>query len=117
MDIITQKMRFRESLLKYAERHGVKTAMLKYNVHKSYIYRWRSRWLASNRDIHSLQDKSKKPRSSPRLHTEAENKIIRNLARRNPNIGQPELWFKLRERGYSRSPSGLAKALKRLGLR
>jgi hypothetical protein len=41
--------------------------------------------------------------------------MIRNLRRRNPNIGLTDLWHKLRQKGYTRSQMGLNKALRRLG--
>lgn len=44
-------MRFRQSLLNYAEKHGVTKAAIKYNVNCRYIYRWKRRY---NGDIQSL---------------------------------------------------------------
>lgn len=45
-------MRFRQSLLSYAEEHGVTKAAIKYNVNRQYIYRWKRR---DNGDIQSLE--------------------------------------------------------------
>ena len=42
-------------------------------------------------------------------------KQIRNMRRRNPNAGIVVLWVKLRQKGYSRSISGLLKVLKASG--
>ena len=114
---ITQEMRFRESLMKFTEKHGVQQAMRKYNKSKSYIYFWRVRWLAGDKNIESLRECSRRPDSSPRQHTQDEEKLIKDLCRRNPNIGEVDLWYKLRSRGYTRSLSGLSKALHRLGIR
>ena len=44
-------MRFRQSLLNYAEKHSVTKAAIKYNVNCRYIYRWKRRY---NGDIQSL---------------------------------------------------------------
>ena len=44
MAIITQDMRFRLSLIKYAEKHGVTKAALKYKTNRQYIYRWKNRY-------------------------------------------------------------------------
>ena len=41
---ITQDMRYRQSLLKFADKYGVSRASRKYNKSRSYIYFWRSRW-------------------------------------------------------------------------
>ena len=44
-------MKFRQSLLSYAEKHGITQAAIKYNVNRQYIYRWKRRY---NGDIQSL---------------------------------------------------------------
>lgn len=44
MASITQDMRFRLSLIKYAEKHGVTKAALKYKTNRQYIYRWKNRY-------------------------------------------------------------------------
>jgi hypothetical protein len=116
MPSITQSMRYRESLLKYAEKHGVAKASRKYNEYPSYIYFWRARWQEGGRSLESLKSQSRKPHSHPNQHTDEELTQIKNLRRRNPNIGLIDLWLKLRARGYSRSVAGLAKSLKRLNL-
>ena len=41
---ITQDMRYRQSMMKYAEKYGVSQASRKYNKSRSYIYFWRARW-------------------------------------------------------------------------
>ena len=51
MNTVTQTMRFRQSLLNYAEKHSVTKAAIKYNVNCRYIYRWKRRY---NGDIQSL---------------------------------------------------------------
>ena len=113
MDIITQNMRFRQSLIKYAEKNGVAKASLKYNKSRSYIYFWLKRWDGS---IESLAEKSKKPHSHPSQHTEEEIKMIRNYRRRNPELGLTELWHRLRKNGYTRRPESLYRVMKKLGL-
>ena len=41
---ITQDMKYRQTLMKYAEKYGVARASRKYNKSRSYIYYWRQRW-------------------------------------------------------------------------
>ena len=41
MNTVTQKMKFRQSLIKYAEKYGVTKAAIKYNVNRQYVYRWK----------------------------------------------------------------------------
>lgn len=55
-------MRYRESLIKYALKHGVSKASRVYNTNRQYIYRWKNRY---NGDIRSLANQSKKPKSHP----------------------------------------------------
>ena len=105
-------MRFRESLLRYTERNGVQKAAIKYNVNRQYVYRWMKRYDGT---LESLADRSHRPKSHPNQHTEAEIKLIRDMRRRNPNTGLVVFWVKLRQRGYTRSITGLYRMLRRLG--
>ena len=113
---ITQEMKYRMSAIKNAERFGVQRAALNCHTSPASIYRWRKMLKEGNGDIRALGSKSRRPKSHPNAHTEAELKLIRDLRRRNPNIGLQDLWIKLRERGYTRSQPALLKALKRLKL-
>ncbi len=110
---ITQDMNYRQSLMKYAEKYGVKRASRKYNKSRSYIYFWRARWDGT---VNSLACQSKRPHGHPRQHTEEELKLIRNMRRRNPKLGLTELWFRLKERGYSRCVESLYRIMRREGL-
>ena len=51
---ITQNMRYRQSLISYALKHGVSSAAGKYNRCRSYIYYWLKRYDGT---IESLADK------------------------------------------------------------
>ena len=62
-------MKFRESLLRYAEKNGVTKAAIKYNVNRQYVYRWKKR---HDGTIESLADKSHQPKSHPKQHTQEE---------------------------------------------
>lgn len=113
MNSITQDMKFRYSLMRYAEKYGVARASRKYNKAKSYIYFWKARFDGS---IESLACRSCRPHSHPRQHTEAELKLIRDMRRRNPKLGIVELWSRLRKRGYNRCLESLWRVLRREGL-
>ena len=112
MNTVTQTMRFRQSLLNYAEKHGVTKAAIKYNVNRQYIYRWKRRY---NGDIQSLANRSHRPHHHPNQHTEEELHKIANSRRRNPNTGLVVLRVKLRRSGYTRSITGLYRVLRRQG--
>ncbi len=68
---------------------------------RSYIYFWKARWDGT---VESLACQSRRPHSHPNQHTEAELKLIRDMRRRNPALGMTELWYRLKQRGYTRRP-------------
>ena len=113
MASITQDMRFRLSLIKYAETYGVTKAAIKYKTNRQYIYRWKTRY---NGSIESLRDRSRRPHHHPNQHTPDEIKLISDMRRRNPHSGLVVFWVKLRQRGYSRSISGLYRFLRKHGI-
>ena len=84
MGSITQDIRFRLSLIKYAEKHGVTKAALKYKTNRQYIYRWKNQYDGS---WDSLRNRSRRPHSHPNQHTPEEIKLILDMRRRNPNAG------------------------------
>lgn len=106
-------MKYRQSLMKYAEKYGVSRASRKYNRSSSYIYFWKKRWDGS---VESLACQSRRPHHHPNQHTEEELKLIQDMRRRNPSLGLTELWFRLKKRGYTRRPESLYRVLRRLGL-
>lgn len=112
MNSITQDMKYRQSLINYAEKYGVSQASRKYNKARSYIYFWLNRYDGT---IESLTCRSRRPQSHPSAHTEAELKLIRDVRRRNPKLGQLELWHRLTLNGYTRPPGSLYRVMKRLG--
>ncbi len=113
MATITQDMRFRLSLIKYAEKHGVTKAAIQYHVNRQYIYRWKNRYDGT---WDSLRNRSTRPHSHPNQHTPEELKLISDMHRRNPHDGLVIFWAKLRRRGYTRSITGLYRVLKKLGM-
>ena len=113
MASITQDMRFRLSLIQYAERHGVSNAARKYKTNRQYIYRWKNRYDGS---WDSLRDRSRRPHSHPNQHTPEEIKLIQDMRRRNPHAGLVIFWVKLTQRGYQRSITGLYRFLKKQGM-
>ena len=113
MATITQDMRYRLSLIKYAERFGVTKAAIKYKTNRQYIYRWKRRYDGS---IESLRDRSRRPHHHPNQHTPEEIKLIFDMCRRNPNAGLVVFWVKLKQRGYSRSIPGLYRFLRKQGI-
>lgn len=105
-------MKFRQALIKYAMKNGVTKAAIRYDVNRQYVYRWLKRYDGT---LPSLADRSHRPHSHPNQHTPEETKLILNMRRRNPNTGLVVFWVKLRQRGYTRSISGLYRFLRKRG--
>ena len=112
MNTITQTMRFRQALILYSFKHGVTKAAIRYKVNRQYIYRWRKRYDGT---LQSLADKSHRPHHHPNQHTPEELKLISDMRKRNPNAGLVVFWVKLRQRGYTRSITGLYRILRKQG--
>lgn len=113
MATITQDMRYRLSLIRYAEKFGVTKAAIKYKTNRQYIYRWKRRFDGS---IHSLRERSRRPHRHPNQHTPEEIKPILDMRRHNPHAGLVVFWVKLMQRGYSRSIPGLYRFLRKRGI-
>ena len=112
MNKITQTARYRQSLIHYAQKNGVTEAAIRYRTYRQYIYRWMKRYDGT---LQSLEDRSHRPHSHPNQHKPDEIKLIDDMRRRNPNVGLVVFWVKLKQRGYSRSISGLYRFLKKRG--
>ena len=112
MNTVTQKMKFRQSLIKYSKKHGVTKAAILYNVNRQHIYRWKKRYDGT---LQSLADRSHRPDQQPNQHTDDEIKLIKDMRRRNPHAGLVVFWVKLRLREYKRSITGLYRMLRKLG--
>ena len=110
---ITQKLKYKESVLKFSYKYGVTKAAIKFCECRRTIYRWRERYDGS---LESLKDKSRKPHYHPNQHTEEEIKMIKNYKNNNKDTGLVVLWVKLREAGYTRTVQGLYRVLQRLGI-
>ena len=107
-------MKYRMSAIKNAERFGVQRAAVNCHTSPASIYRWRKMLRDSNGDIRALGSKSRRPKRHSKAHTKAEIKLIKDMRRRNPNLGLQDLWLRLQNRGYTRTIQGLEKVLKRL---
>jgi transposase InsO family protein len=112
MNKITQTMLYRQSLISYAEKHGVTKAAIRYNTNRQYIYRWRKCYDGT---LQSLADRSHRPHHHPNQYQPEEMKLIDNMRPRNPNTGLVVFWVKLRQRGYTRCISSLYRFLRKRG--
>ena len=113
MDIITQKLKFKNSVIKFAFKYGVSKAEKEFRVNRRTIYRWIKRYDGT---IESLRDKSRKPHHHPNEHTEEEIKLIKDYKNNNKDTGLVVLWVKLRRAGYTRTIQGLYHKMVKLGI-
>ena len=112
MNTVTQTMLYRQALINYANKKGVTKAAIRYKTNRQYIYRWLKRYDGT---LQSLADKSHRPHHHPNEHTAEELKLIADMRKRNMNAGLVVFWVKLRQRGYTRSVTGLYRLLCRQG--
>ena len=80
---ITQKMKYKQSVVKFFYKYGVKKAAIKFNEWTKTIYRWRERYDGS---LESLRDKSRRPNYHPNQHTEEEIKLIKNYKKKEKDF-------------------------------
>ena len=104
-------MRYKQTVIEYSYKNGVTKAAIRYKTTRQNIYRWRKKYDGT---LLSLADRSHRPHSHPNQHTDDEIKLIKDMRRRNPHAGLVVFWVKLRQRGYTRSISGLYRVLRRI---
>ena len=111
MNKITQDMRYKQAVIEYSLKHGVTRAAIRYKTSRQNFYLWRNKYDGT---VRSLANGSHRPHSHPNQHTEEEITLVKNMRRRNPHAGLVVFWVKLRQRGYTRSISGLYRLLCRI---
>ena len=100
MNTLTQKLRFRQSVVLFSFRNSVLSAIRRFGVSRATVYRWRKMYDGS---LNSLAERSRRPHSHPNQHTSEELKLISDMRRRKPEAGLVVFWVKLIERGLRSS--------------
>ena len=113
MNSITQDIIFKQSVVEYSLKYGVTEAAKRYKQHRKTIYRWRERYDGTRK---SLVNKSRRPHSHPKAHTEEEIKMIKKYRAHNKTDGLVVLWVKLWQNGYTRSITSLYRVMQRIGI-
>ena len=75
-DILTQKLRFRQSVVLYSLRNSVLSTIRKFGISRATVYRWRKMYDGT---ISSLAERSRRPHSHPNQHTAEELKLISDM--------------------------------------
>lgn len=115
MNSITQDMRFRLSVVLSYYRVGATKTAIRYKVTRQFVYFWVHRY--HDDDIRSLADRSHRPSHHPNQHSDLEIKWIKDLRRRNPDMGLIDFWLRLKQlHGYSRCVSSLYRVMRSLNM-
>ncbi len=73
---------YRQRFIKYAIKNGVTEASIRYKISRKTIYKWLKRYDGT---LESLEDLSRRPKNSPKKHSEKEIKIIKRLIKKYGN--------------------------------
>ena len=80
---ITDRLKYKESVVKFSKKYGVAKEAYKFGECKRTIYRWRKRYDGT---LESLKGKSRRPYSHSNQHTEEKIKLIRNFIKETIKI-------------------------------
>lgn len=91
----------RQRIVKYAQKHSVTETAIRYKVSRKTVYKWLARYDGT---LGSLEDRSHRPKTFPRSHTEQE---LRQIRRRLKKYKWSDLLLAYQELveidGYTRS--------------
>ena len=108
----TQETAFRQRVLTYQQKgHSVTETANRYHLSRKTVYKWRKRWDGTRE---SLEDRSRRPKHSPRQQTEAEIKLVKRQAKRYKWRDIILAYQGARERGYKRSFGCFSKTVRKL---
>lgn len=115
MNILSQEARKRQAVVKLARRKGQSLAARIYGVSLSSVKRWNLRY--DGKDWRSLLERSHRPHSHPKQHTEKEEMIIsKAFWNKYERYGWEGVYEEAKANEYTRSLSGMIYAAKRLEL-
>ena len=102
----------RQRIVKYAQKHSVTETAIRYKVSRKTVYKWLSRYDGTTA---SLEDRSHRPKTSPKSHTKLE---LRQIRRRLKKYKWTDLILAYQELvekdGYTRSYGGFKRVAARL---
>lgn len=112
--IITEEMRFRHRVVKYAIKHDNNAkAARRYHTSRQQVWRWRKKY---NGDVKSLANKSTRPNYHPNQHTKEELKLIRYKYRYHGHEGLGQVYRKLMDAGYTRTYDSMSRQIRKMKL-
>lgn len=112
MSSLSQAKYQRQRIVKYAHKHSVTETAIRYRVSRKTVYKWLARYDGT---LASLEDRSHRPRISPRSHTEQELRQIRRRLKKYKWMDLLLAYQELVEKdGYTRSYGGFKRIAARL---
>ena len=109
---ISDIARFRQQVIKYSLKKGVTAASIRFKVSRNSIYRWKNRYDGT---WQSLKDRSHRPKSHPKQHSQEEHDLIMRYYHKNKD-DKIVLWDKIRKKGYKRSYAVMCQYIRRQGI-
>lgn len=113
MTIITEEMRYRHKLCRYALNHGVTKAARRYHTNRQFVYRQLEKYDGT---VKSLALRSRRPKCSPNAHSEEELQLIKRMYKRNGTYGLAEVYVRCKTNGYCRSFGSMCRQIRKNGL-
>jgi len=109
MNSIASEAHFRQRVIRYSEKYGVTAAGIRHRRCRQAIYEWKAKY-----DGHwkSLIDKSHRPHSHPKQHTEKEKSLILRHYRYHKD-DKIVLWDTVKKKGYTRCYGSMTRALRK----
>lgn len=113
MDKLTQEAHFRQRVMQYFAKHRGGTATAnRFRISRKTLYKWWKRWDGT---WQSLVERSRKPHTSPRAHTEEEIAKIRRVAKKHRWTDLILAYQEMLEKhGYRRSYGGYLRIVRKL---
>lgn len=112
--IITEEMRYRERVVKYAIKSNNAVAARRYHTSRQQVQRWRKKYDGTTA---SLSNKSTRPHSHPNQNTREEIELIKRMHRRYSFEGLAQVYRSLMDAGYTRTYQSMQKQLRNLRLK
>lgn len=112
--IITEEMRFRQRVVKYAIKYNNNAkAARRYHTSRQQVWRWRNKYDGT---VQSLANRSTRPHSHPNEHTEEELELIKHKYRYHGHEGLAQVYRKLKDAGYKRTYDSMCIQIRKLKL-
>ena len=113
--IITEEMRFRQRVVKYAIDHDNNAkAARRYHTSRQQVQRWRKKYDGT---VKSLANRSTRPKSHPNQHGQEELNLIKHKNRYHGHEGLAQVYRKLKDVGYKRTYDSMCIQIRRMRLK